>query len=116
MGAVSPFASFALAIVLLVADQVDIGPLAQFGVLGIVLSAVLWLLKQFFDNTMKQQRDLVDTLQSIRESHSRMAGTLAALEERMTSHMKDDEQIDEQILGALRRVSCVKRSETKEDP
>jgi len=75
----------------------------QFGLIGVVLAMVFWLLKQFFESTMKQQAALVSSMQAIQESSMKTALMVADLQARMVSHMEKDENTDTAILDALRK-------------
>lgn len=85
------------------ADAPDLNGWPQFGLVGVVLAMVFWLLKQFFENTMKQQTELVATMVSIRDSSIKTAELVMHLDERISEHMKNNEKIDVEILGAIKR-------------
>lgn len=90
--------------VFLAADGTPSPAWPEFGLIGVVLGMVFWLLKQFFESTMAQQRELTVAMGAIRDTAVQTAALLARLEERMVRHMAADEKVDQQILRGLR--SC----------
>ena len=77
--------------------------LVQGGLVGVVLAMVFWLLKQFFESTMKQQAALVASMTAIQESSAKTALMVADLQARMVTHMERDEDTDKAILTAIQR-------------